>query len=389
MSSSNLLSDIALGENFPESKKDPERLKSPEIPVPSPQAPNPVAEVLQPMKQTFYKSNDIPKLKKLHCEIEVNVRSLSALGLEPKSYSSMLIAVVLKIIPTEFTLEYNRRNVDKKLSPDINDFLEYFPAEIESRERTYLIKLEFDTTSIYTNSKKNKFKPLNKVQACTSTCEFITSVNERDLQHCFFCNLYHQTEKCNKISIEKKKEILKKQGKCFLCLRPKHCIKNCLSNMTCRIGNGRHNKTISFKSKLIKENKHAESEEKKTDSQDTVISTISYNKQNKIFLQTCTITLEHNSKEIFSRLLCDCGSMRTFITQKLSNCLGLTAIRKEKLSVFSFGNKTPIEKDYDVVKLTLKNKDSPNLKTDIDALVTDQISAVNIPPPELDNIPLI
>ncbi|GFQ92981.1 integrase catalytic domain-containing protein [Trichonephila clavata] len=81
----------------------------------------------------------------------------------------MLIAVVLKIIPTEFTLEYNRRNVDKKLSPDINDFLEFFQAEIESKERTCLMKPEFDTTSLYINSKKNKFKPLNKVQARTST----------------------------------------------------------------------------------------------------------------------------------------------------------------------------------------------------------------------------
>ncbi|GFS35892.1 integrase catalytic domain-containing protein [Trichonephila inaurata madagascariensis] len=61
--------------------------------------------------------------------------------------------------------------------------------------------------------------------------------------------------------------------------------------------------------------------------------------------------------------------------------------KKEKLSVYTFGNKTPIEKDYDAVKLTLKNKDSPNFKLDIEALVTDQILAANIPPPELDNIP--
>ncbi|GFS44200.1 integrase catalytic domain-containing protein [Trichonephila inaurata madagascariensis] len=157
--------------------------------------------------------------------------------------------------------------------------------------------------------------------------------------------------------------------------------------MTCRICKGRLDETICVKSKLINENKHTESEGKGIDSQDIVVSTISYNKQNKIFLQTCTVKLEHNSKEIFSRLLCDCGSMRSFITKKLSNCLELPAIRKEKLSVCTFGNKTPTEKDYDVVKLILKNKDSPNLKIDIEALVTDQILAANIPPPELDNIP--
>ncbi|GFX24687.1 integrase catalytic domain-containing protein [Trichonephila clavipes] len=65
----------------------------------------------------------------------------------------------------------------------------------------------------------------------------------------------------------------------------------------------------------------------------------------------------------------------------------LPTIRKEKLSVYTFGNKTPIEKDYDVVKLTFKNKDSPNLKIDIEALVIDQISVTNIPAAELDNIP--
>ncbi|GFX70349.1 uncharacterized protein TNCV_968211 [Trichonephila clavipes] len=66
---------------------------------------------------------------------------------------------------------------------------------------------------------------------------------------------------------------------------------------------------------------------------------------------------------------------------------GLPAIRKEKLSVYTFANKTPIEKDYDVVKLTLKNKGSPNLKIDIEALVTGQISVANIPASEKDNIP--
>ncbi|GFR27392.1 DUF5641 domain-containing protein [Trichonephila clavata] len=52
MSVSDLPSDIALGENFLESNKDSDRLKSPEVPVPSSPAPNPVAEVSQPVKQT-------------------------------------------------------------------------------------------------------------------------------------------------------------------------------------------------------------------------------------------------------------------------------------------------------------------------------------------------
>ncbi|GFW99399.1 integrase catalytic domain-containing protein [Trichonephila clavipes] len=78
--------------------------------------------------------------------------------------------------------------------------------------------------------------------------------------------------------------------------------------------------------------------------------------------------------------------MRSYITKKLSNCLGLPAIKNGN-TVYTFGNITSIEKDYGVIKLTLKNKDSPNLKIDIEALVTDQIKAANIPAPELDHIP--
>ncbi|GFT55153.1 integrase catalytic domain-containing protein [Trichonephila clavipes] len=57
--------------------------------------------------------------------------------------------------------------------------------------------------------------------------------------------------------------------------------------------------------------------------------------------------------------------------------------------MYTFGNETSIEKDDDVVTLTLKNKDLPNSKIDIEALVSDQISAENIPPPELDYIPQV
>ncbi|CAL1264767.1 unnamed protein product [Larinioides sclopetarius] len=54
---------------------------------------------------------------------------------------------------------------------------------------------------------------------------------------------------------------------------------------------------------------------------------------------------------------------------------------EKKLSVFTFGNKTPKEKMYDVVKITLENKNSPKSKIEIEALVTEEICGSNIPPP--------
>ncbi|GFX57305.1 hypothetical protein TNCV_3914691 [Trichonephila clavipes] len=52
MSVSDLPSDIALGENFPDPDKDSDRLKSQEVLGPSPPVPNPEPEVSRPEKQT-------------------------------------------------------------------------------------------------------------------------------------------------------------------------------------------------------------------------------------------------------------------------------------------------------------------------------------------------
>ncbi|GFS41691.1 integrase_H2C2 domain-containing protein [Trichonephila inaurata madagascariensis] len=61
MSVSDLPSDIALGENFPEPNKDSDRLKSPEVPSSNPPAPNPVPEISRPVKQTRCGRRIVPR----------------------------------------------------------------------------------------------------------------------------------------------------------------------------------------------------------------------------------------------------------------------------------------------------------------------------------------
>ena len=46
----------------------------------------------------IYKSSDIFRLKKLCDNIEINVHAHSVLGLDEKSYSAMLFAIILKNI---------------------------------------------------------------------------------------------------------------------------------------------------------------------------------------------------------------------------------------------------------------------------------------------------
>ncbi|GFS32505.1 integrase catalytic domain-containing protein [Trichonephila inaurata madagascariensis] len=80
--------------------------------------------------------------------------------------------------------------------------------------------------------------------------------------------------------------------------------------------------------------------------------------------------------------------MRTFILKEVSQELKLPIVRNETLSVYSFGADEAQEKIYDVVKIRLENRDQPSLNIEIEALVTDKISATNLPAPET-NIPKV
>ncbi|GBM59309.1 hypothetical protein AVEN_60653-1 [Araneus ventricosus] len=84
------------------------------------------------------------------------------------------------------------------------------------------------------------------------------------------------------------------------------------------------------------------------------------------------------------RLLADTAAQRSFVEKELSRLLRLPIIRKEKLSVYSFGDKSSVEKTFNVVKIRLESKDDPNSYLEIEALETEKISASHIPPPNID-----
>ncbi|GFU62316.1 integrase catalytic domain-containing protein [Trichonephila clavipes] len=93
----------------------------------------------------------------------------------------------------------------------------------------------------------------------------------------------------------------------------------------------------------------------------------------------CSFPLDDKLETV--RLLLDNGSMRSFITREISRQLKLPVVRKETLSVYSFGAKQATEKTYNVVKVIIENRDEPTLNIEIEALETDQITATNIPVP--------
>ncbi|GFT98235.1 reverse transcriptase domain-containing protein [Trichonephila clavipes] len=151
--------------------------------------------------------------------------------------------------------------------------------------------------------------------------------------------------------------------------------------------NKKHNQSLCFQS--VRKTRDL-------DVENNVVSAVSYcnyNIKNKepevknaecsVLLQTCTSCVRSplDDKLETVRLLLDNGSMRSFITREISRQLKLPVVRKETLSVYSFGAKQATEKTYNVVKVIIENRDEPTLNIEIEALETDQITATNIPVP--------
>ena len=60
-----------------------------------------------------------------------------------------------------------------------------------------------------------------------------------------FCKQIHPSYKCRKITdISQRKSILRKNGRCFLCLEKGHLVKNCSINYQCNKCKDKHNITI-------------------------------------------------------------------------------------------------------------------------------------------------
>ncbi|XP_054708165.1 uncharacterized protein LOC129217975 [Uloborus diversus] len=117
-------------------------------------------------------------------------------------------------------------------------------------------------------------------------------------------------------------------------------------------------------------------------------SSVSRSRVSNVLLLTCS-AYASNPKDgrginKFTRILCDNGSDRSWIRRSLADCLKLNSIRKERLSVFSFGSVRPVEKIYDVAEIKLTNRYDPNKIIQFEVLITDTITAAPNSVPNAD-----
>ena len=207
---------------------------------------------------------------------------------------------------------------------------------------------------------------------------FIPS-SEENAKNCMFCGKTHEPEKCTTVTdTEKRINVLRKQGRCFRCLKKRHTARDCRSVSRCTNCSGRHHAAICKRGGVDRqpENKekthNAEEQDTKTDQATQLMSSSGCANDTTIVLQSASIWIRSESKRFRVRGIFDTGSQWTFISRRLASKLGCHIICKEKLSISSFGSTKCDASELDLVKIGLEMDEGVFT---IEALVVATISA--------------
>ena len=167
---------------------------------------------------------NIQALRQLHDLIESQVRSLKSLGVSSSSYGSLLSSVVMSKLPQDLRLIITREVKDEW---DLDNILDVFRSELEARERAN----GNNVSPIDQSSTKPPYNRGRKgLPLSTDAALFATGSKPT----CTYCRKDHASNACKNVtSIAARKEILKRAGHCFVCLKRNHISKNCSSRMKC------------------------------------------------------------------------------------------------------------------------------------------------------------
>lgn len=289
-------------------------------------------------------------LMHLYDSISSHLRALEVLKVTKEKYSAFLLPMVESALPTEILKVWERRRPVGG-EDELNCLLEFLKKEVESNQRITLateFKLE------------NQTKQVEPAATCLAV-NYSNSRKETQVKECIWCEKAHASTECFKIAkmtLEERREFLKKKRACALCLRMGHHAKICKSFIKCYVCGQRHSPVLC-PGKPTPSNDVKPAPDKKNIA--PVIQ--NYSAENPTsststtLLQTVTLRISHGQKTAKVRAMFDSGSQRSYIKEEIMEKLNISPAGTEGLSHSLFGGATVSFKNYKTYDLTVQNMD--------------------------------
>ena len=148
-----------------------------------------------------------------------------------------------------------------------------------------------------------------------------------------FCHKFsHKTQYCRTVTnISARKNILRKEKRCFLCLKPGHLIKDCYAKMRCIKCQNKHHISIC--------NGKEEHEENSENQRGSISVNLAENKNGlySVLLQTAQAEVISGNTSAKCRILFDSGSQMSYVTPRIKALLNLTPSGRTEMSIKTFG----------------------------------------------------
>jgi len=294
---------------------------------------------------------DIKGIRQLYDKTEINLRGLQNLGIESKQYGTLLIPILLNKLPQELRLIISRK-FESSDGWELDELLKVFKAEVEARERCSLLSCSSNTKV----EKRHQYsKPPISAAALLSPGPEVQKIT------CTFCNGSHKTVDCSVVtSVDERKTIVRRQGRCFNCLRRNHVVSACNNKRNCTKCSRRHHTSLC--PQLQEQGEASTCKDKDPVGSAKPSVSMYVDTKTSILLQTCIAQASNPGQQPpqnqLVRILLDSGSQRTYITQQLKERLNLKTITREKLCIKTFGEQCDKVQTVEVVNLCLKNANS-------------------------------
>ena len=258
-----------------------------------------------------FNESDTPRLRSLYDFAETKYRALQALGVDEQSYSEVVVPTLLEKIPDAIRLTITRGR--QYLEWTVGDTLEALLVGVELRE---------DHCLAQHRSNEAKKGPV------TSSALFAGKGDRR----CAFCLENHLPEDCKKVTkTEERKKLLIKFGRCFKCINKGHRARDCKASVQCKNCKGSQNTCLC---ELGSQQTPA------GDSGQPLVnspSSLLVGTESRIALQTAQALIKGDVPGRV-RVLFDSGSHKSFVTTKAASNYGLEIVRKEWVTINTFGH---------------------------------------------------
>eukprot|EP00112_Aurelia_sp_Birch-Aquarium-sp1_P017158 Seg3959.1 transcript_id=Seg3959.1/GoldUCD/mRNA.D3Y31 product="ATP-dependent DNA helicase tlh1" protein_id=Seg3959.1/GoldUCD/D3Y31 len=310
-------------------------------------------------------------LRELYDQIESNVRSLQSVGVSPDSYETCLSPKVLQNLPEELRISLMRK-LEGTWNLDL--LLKEFKNELEIREKFHFAmsgserNVDENSRVSYTAAARS---PPRQSQITAAT--LLSDADRRSYNQskftprCVFCEGEHPSHKCNVVTDHKaRREIVKRKGRCYVCLKGGHPARRCISQGNCYKCRGRHNTTIcesydrSTQQQSGGRESRADRASNNTSAETQTTTNMHISGRNSVLLQTARADVSApgtGGKTENIRIIFDSGSQKTYINERIKKSLNLKVVGKDRLLIKTFGDETPCTKECEIVQIAVKSLD--------------------------------